>query len=211
MAEEDRENVHHPWFARAYMRMDGRAEDEYRRELLAGLSGKVIEVGCGHGLNFPLYPGTVERVLAVEPEVTLRDAAALAATRAPVPIRVVSGVADHLPAGDAEFDAGIVSLVLCTVPDQQRALAELRRVIRPGGELRFYEHVASHGSFACGVQRLADATLWPRVAGGCHMSRDTEKAITEAGYEIEANRRFSFAPQAISPPIPHILGRARRP
>lgn len=111
--------VHHPWFARAYMRLDNRgAEDQYRRQLLSGLSGAVIEVGCGHGLNFPFYPGTVRRVLAVEPEPTLRQAAAGAASEAPVPIQVVSGVADRLPVGDAEFDAGVVSLVLCSVPDQ---------------------------------------------------------------------------------------------
>jgi ubiquinone/menaquinone biosynthesis C-methylase UbiE len=132
------------------------------------------------------------------------------AGEAPVPIEVVPGVADRLPAGEAEFDAGVVSLVLCSVPDQGSALAELSRVIRPGGELRFYEHVVSQGRFARQLQKLADLTLWPHLAGGCHMARDTEQAILEAGFDIETSRRFSFAPQGGAPRIPHILGRALR-
>jgi ubiquinone/menaquinone biosynthesis C-methylase UbiE len=205
------ERVHHPLFARAYMRTATGAEDGYRRELLDGLAGEAIEVGAGHGLNFAFYPEAVKRVLAVEPEAILRAAAVEAAGKAPVEIEVVEGVAGALPAADASFDAAIASLVLCSVADQQRALAELRRVIRPGGELRFYEHVASHGSLVRGIQRAADATLWPRVAGGCHLARDTQAAIERAGFEIERNRRFGFSPSPPLPPIPHILGVARRP
>lgn len=209
--QSQEERVHHPWFARAYMKSSSGAEDEYRRELLAGLTGEVIEVGAGHGLNFAFYPGTVTRVLAVEPESLLRDAAEEAARLAVVPVDVIDGVASRLPAADASFDAAVISLVLCSVPDQGRALAELMRVIRPGGELRFYEHVASASGLVRGIQRAADATVWPRLAGNCHMARDTERAIRAAGFEIESNRRFSFPPRPVSPPIPHILGRARRP
>jgi ubiquinone/menaquinone biosynthesis C-methylase UbiE len=205
------EKVHHPLFARLYMRTASDKEDEYRRELLAGLEGQVIEVGAGHGLNFACYPDAVERVLAVEPESVLRTAAIEAAAKAAVDVEVVEGVAGELPAADESFDAGIASLVLCSVSDQQRALAELRRVIRPGGQLRFYEHVIAHPPMSRRLQRFADATFWPRVAGGCHLSRDTEAAIEQAGFEIQASRRFGFSPGSPVPPIPHVLGVARRP
>lgn len=201
-------------FARMYLRMaskrDSTGEDEYRRRLVAGLSGRVIEVGAGSGLNFPFYPATVKQVLAVEPESTLQAAAIESARDAPVPVTVVSGVSGALPAQDQSFDAGVASLVLCSVPDQQRALAEFRRVIRPGGELRFYEHVVADRRLAARLQRLADFSFWPRVAGGCHLSRDTGAAIKAAGFGVESCERFLFTPGAPIPPIPHILGVARR-
>ena len=208
------EQVHHPRFARLYIRMTSRrrsrGEDEYRRRLLGGLSGRVIEVGAGNGLNFPLYPETVEEMIAVEPESLLREAAEREAGEVPAKIEVVDGVAGRLPAPDGAFDAGVASLVLCSVADPDRALAELRRVIRPGGELRFYEHVVAHGRLARRLQRLADATFWPHVGGGCHLGRDTGAAIERAGFEIESIERFPFTPGAPVPAIPHILGVARR-
>jgi ubiquinone/menaquinone biosynthesis C-methylase UbiE len=209
------EKVNNPFFARMYLRMaSGRkahGEDEYRQRMLAGLRGRVIELGAGNGLNFPLYPDTVDEVLAVEPEPLLREAAIENAGKAPVRVQVVDGVSGRLPAGDASFDAGVASLVLCSVPDQDRALAELFRVVRPGGELRFYEHVIAQRPLAKGLQRIADATFWPHVAGGCHMARDTGAAMERAGFVIETSERFSFSPGAPVPPVPHILGTARRP
>jgi ubiquinone/menaquinone biosynthesis C-methylase UbiE len=188
-----------------------KGEDEYRRRLLAGLSGRVVEVGAGSGLNFPFYPASVEQVLAVEPEPLLRGEATKAARDASVTVTVVDGVAGRLPVEDESFDAGVASLVLCSVPDQARALAEFRRVIRPGGELRFYEHVIAEAALAARLQRVADATFWPRVGGGCHVARDTGAAIERAGFTIERSERFSFTPGPPIPPIPHILGVAKRP
>jgi SAM-dependent methyltransferase len=209
------EKVEHPFFARLYLRMassrKASGEDDYRRRLVTDLRGRVIEVGAGNGLNFPFYPDTVEQVLAVEPEPLLRQAAVDNAREAPVRVEVVDGVSGRLPADDESFDAGVASLVLCSVPDQDRALAELWRVIRPGGELRFYEHVVAHRRLAAGLQRVADATFWPLVAGGCHVARDTGAAIERAGFVVESSDRFSFTPGAPVPPIPHILGTARRP
>lgn len=211
MSTEQR--VKHPLFARLYIRLSkGRdPEAEHRRALLAGAAGRVIEVGAGNGLNFPHYPPEVSEVLAVEPEPTLRKAAEEAAKGAPVPIEVVDGNAGDLPAGDAEFDVGIASLVLCSVPDQFEALTELRRVLKPGAELRFYEHVVRRSPRGARLMRFADATFWPHVSGGCHMSRDTQAAIAEAGFEIEQLERFPFTPGRPVPPLPHILGRARVP
>lgn len=208
------EKVRHPIFARIYMRMSRKrheTEDDHRRRLLEGLSGRVIEVGAGNGLNFALYPAAVEAVLAVEPEPLLRKAAIEEAREAPVTVEVVDGVASALPAEDGSQDAAVASLVLCSVPDQVKALAEMRRVVKPGGELRFYEHVVAHRPLPARLQRIADATFWPRVAGGCHMARETQAAIERAGFEVERIDRFGFTPGAPVPPIPHILGIARRP
>src|ERR1700739_4192479 len=155
--------IYHPAFARVYTRVAACAERrggaEHRRKLLAGLSGRVIEVGAGAGANFAHYPATVTEVLAVEPERHLRARAQEAAGRAPVSVEVLDGDAEDLPGAEGAFDAGVVALVLCTVPDQARALAELFRVIRPNGELRFYEHVVSKRPRGAGIQRLAGGTF----------------------------------------------------
>lgn len=210
------ETVRHPLFARLYARLGERAEAlgqaEHRRELLAGLSGRVIEIGAGHGLNFAHYPERVSEVVAVEPEPHLRRLASLAAEKAPLAIRVVDGVADAIPAGDEQFDAAVACLMLCSVPDQGRALAELRRVLRPGGELRFYEHVLANSPPLARAQRVGDRSgVWPLVAGGCHASRDTAGAIEAAGFEIERCRRFPFRAALVEfLATPKILGVARR-
>jgi ubiquinone/menaquinone biosynthesis C-methylase UbiE len=205
----------HPVFARVYEKVaemsERRGGAEHRQRLLAGLSGRVIEVGAGSGANFAHYPTTISEVVAVEPEPYLRERAQRAAAQAPVSVSVVDGGADQLPGEAGTFDAGVAALVLCTVPDQQRALAELFRVIRPGGELRFYEHVIAHPKWESRFQRLADATFWPHVAGGCHLARDTTSGIEQAGFVIESCERFPFSPAPFLLPDPHILGVARRP
>jgi ubiquinone/menaquinone biosynthesis C-methylase UbiE len=208
------EHASHPVFARVYARVAEMSERRggavHRRKLLAGLRGRVVELGAGSGANFQHYPTSVSEVIAVEPERYLCECAESAAARAPVSIAVAHGDSDRLPGEAESFDAGVVALVLCTVPDQQRALAELYRVIRPGGELRFYEHVISKSAWEARFQRLADATLWPRLAGGCHLARDTGAAIEQAGFQIETFERFRFSPAAFLPADPHILGVARR-
>ena len=209
------QDVDNPLFARLYMRFATAAEEkgqaDHRRELLAGLQGRVVEVGAGHGLNFRHYPGTVDEVVAVEPEPALRRAAQQAAENAVVPIRLVDGLAESLPGDDSSFDAGVVSLVLCSVPDQAAALRELRRVIRPGGELRFYEHVRASSPRFFRFQRAVDP-VWKRVNGGCHTTRDTGGAIEGAGFQVEEMRRLAFRPFLfVAPVTPHILGRARAP
>jgi|SRR3954451_4123463 ubiquinone/menaquinone biosynthesis C-methylase UbiE len=188
---------------------DERGNADNRRELLAGLKGRVVEVGAGIGSNFAHYPAAVTEVIAVEPEPYLRKQAEEAAAQAAVPVRVVEGLADALPLEDQAVDAGVASLVLCSVPDQATALAELQRVIKSGGELRFYEHVMSNRESRRRLQRFMDATVWPRMAGGCHMTRDTRAAIERAGFIVQRSRRFPFPPGNFG--LPHILGSARRP
>jgi ubiquinone/menaquinone biosynthesis C-methylase UbiE len=206
--------VQHPIFARLWSLMSRHEPAEIRRhrdELLAGLSGRVIELGAGAGSNFAHYPATVTEVVAVEPEPYLRERARAAAARAGVRIEVVDGDADELPASDGSFDAAVACLVLCTVPDQARALAELRRVLRRGGELRFYEHVRSDRPVLALSQRAVDRVFWPRAFGGCHTARDTPAAIEAAGFEVEVQRRVWVNPVAIAFPVAtHAIGRARR-
>src|SRR5437763_15717172 len=114
---------------------------DLRRETLDALKCRVIELGAGTGLNFPLYGPEVTEVVAAEPEPYMRARAEKAAAEAPVKVTVVDWPAEALGSEDASFDAGIACLVLCCVRDQRRALAELLRVIRPGGELRYVEHI----------------------------------------------------------------------
>jgi len=198
-------------YLKASERMERRGVGEHRRKLLAGLSGRVVEVGAGNGLNFAHYPETVTEVIAIEPEPTLREAGEKAATAAPVAVTVRDGTADAVPLGDGEVDAAVASLVLCSVPDQARALAELHRVVRPGGQLRFYEHVIARRQPKRALLQFFDSSgLWPKVAGGCHPARDTGAAIEAAGFTIEECERFGFKASFFEPTIPHILGRASR-
>ena len=203
--------VRHPVFARVYARvghlMDAEIGD-HRRRLLAGLTGRVLEVGAGNGLNFPHYPATITEVLAVEPEPYLRRLAMAAASQAPAPIRVADGTAEALPADDATFDGVVASLVLCTVTDPDQALAEVRRVLRPGGTLRFYEHVRATDPRLARWQDQLERP-WGWLVGGCHPNRDTVAAITAAGLQVVRLDRFDL--QAM-PPLarPHVLGVAER-
>jgi ubiquinone/menaquinone biosynthesis C-methylase UbiE len=209
------ERSRHPVFARVYAgssAQESEAQLACRRELLAAFSGRVLELGAGDGRNFPLYPASVNEVIAVEPEPYLRRRATDRLARAPAPIRLIDAVADELPFEDNSFDVAVVSLVLCSVPDQASALAELRRVLRPGGELRFYEHVgAEEGVLRVVLSVLDRSGVYPRLAGGCHPARDTLGAIQTAGFEVDRCRRFGLKLGGLQPTIPHILGVARRP
>jgi SAM-dependent methyltransferase len=119
------------------------------------------------------------------------------------------GAGHELPAKDESFDAAVVSLVLCTVRDPDRAIAELRRVLRPGGELRFHEHVIGQTRFGARLQRVVDATVWPARAAGYHMSRDTQAALERGGFSVESVDRFPFSPSPIVLRTPQLIGTAR--
>ncbi|MFD9291602.1 class I SAM-dependent methyltransferase [Streptomyces sp. NPDC060030] len=211
-----RDAVHHPVFARFYARLSVTADlkgglASRRGELLAGLSGRVIEIGAGNGLNFAHYPGAVSEVVAIEPERSLRRLAAGAARHAEVPVDVVPGTAEALPVKSEAFDAAVASLVLCSVRDLPRALAEIKRVLRPGGELRFFEHTVAPGGALAKTQRAVDRTVWPLLFGGCHTARDTVAAIEAAGFELGTYRRFRIPEKGVRlPSSPCVIGVARR-
>ena len=205
-----------PIFARCYARASQRMDDDglaaLRTELLAGLRGDVVEIGCGNGRNFARYPSAVTAVTALEPEPHLRELAVRAAADAPVPVTVVPGVAEALPLPDASCDAAVLCLVMCSLPDRPAALAEVQRVLRPGGVLAFLEHVRAETPALRTVQLVVDATVWPLLVGGCHTSTDAVGEIAAAGLEVTALRRLRFPDTRISlPPTPHVLGLARRP
>ncbi|MCB5909184.1 class I SAM-dependent methyltransferase [Streptomyces pinistramenti] len=212
-----RDAVHHPLFARCYARCGAAADQragvaELRRALLSGVTGRVIEVGAGTGLNFAHCPGTVSEVVAIEPEATLRRLARNAAVRAEVPVDLVPGVAEALPVKSEAFDAAVASLVLCSVRDVRRSLAELRRVLRPGGELRFFEHVRAAGGGLSAVQWTLDRTVWPTLMGGCHTWRDPLAEIRAAGFDVVHVRRLKVPERGPTlPTSPAVLGTARRP
>ncbi|MFF4548758.1 class I SAM-dependent methyltransferase [Streptomyces sp. NPDC001435] len=212
-----RDPVHHPLFARCYARVSTRAETRLgmarvRDRLLAGLSGRVIEIGAGNGLNFAHYPGTVSEVVAIEPERLLRQLAAQAARRCEVPVDVVPGAAEALPVKSEAYDAAVLSLVLCSVRDVPRALGELRRVLRPGGEVRFFEHGRGGGRAMTFTQRALDRTLWPALSGGCHLAREPVAALREAGFELGPYQQVLLPEKGSKLPTSYcVLGSARRP
>ncbi|AJP00936.1 methyltransferase type 11 [Streptomyces cyaneogriseus subsp. noncyanogenus] len=212
-----RDAVHHPLFARCYDRVSTAAETRMgmgavRERLLVGLSGRVVEIGAGNGLNFAHYPGTVAEVVAIEPERVLRRSAVEAALRAEVPVDVVPGAAEALPVKSEGFDAAVLSLVLCSVRDVPRALAEVRRVLRPGGEVRFFEHGRGGGRVMGATQRALDRTVWPALSGGCHLSRDPVAALRGAGFEIGPYRRTLMPEKGPRLPASYcVTGAAWRP
>ena len=165
-----------------------------RRELACGLSGRVLEIGCGTGLMFAHYPAAVV-VEAIEPDEDSLSIARRRAEEAEATIHVSNASALELPFERESFDAVVIALVLCTVPDVQRALAEVTRVLRKGAPVRLIEHVRSPNPVTGAFMSLLDP-LWLLVNNqGCHMHRDTETELRKAGYELNVVVRFQyFAP-----------------
>ncbi|OBK34220.1 phosphatidylethanolamine N-methyltransferase [Mycobacterium sp. 1165196.3] len=205
--------VDNPFFARVWPVVathEAEAIRAMRRENLAGLSGRVLEVGAGIGTNFPHYPDSVDEVIAVEPEPRLAAQACAAAQAVPLRV-IVTGETVEAFSGAEPFDAVVCSLVLCSVRDPESVLRRLFSLLRPGGELRYLEHIASAGARGR-FQRFVDATVWPRLFGNCHTHRDTERSIVEAGFEVDTSRReFTLPAWAPMPVSELLLGRARRP
>ena len=167
-----------------------------RARTAAGLSGRIVEIGFGSGYNVPHYPAEVERVLAVEPSATAWGMASRRVHASSVPIEQVGTDGQSLPIDDASCDGAICTFALCTIPDPGAALAELRRVLRPGGRLHLLEHGLAPDARVAAFQRRVEP-LERRLADGCHLTRDPVALVTAAGFRVEdLDQRYGAGPKA---------------
>jgi ubiquinone/menaquinone biosynthesis C-methylase UbiE len=177
-----------PWLYDAICALaEWRGLDRWRGWLASGARGRTLDLGCGTGRNLPLFPPGL-RAVGLDPAL---DALRRARRRTPG-ARLVCGSAEALPFRDGVFDTVVSGLVLCSVPDPARGLAEVRRVLRPDGVLRALEHVRSTRPWRGRVQDWIQPA-WTRLAGGCHPNRDTERTVEAAGFAIEADGRRARA------------------
>lgn len=179
----------------------------WRHELLAGLSGSVLEIGAGTGANLVHYPASLSRLVVTEADdhMLRRLQSSPDAKRA----QIVRASAEALPFADESFDVVVSTLVLCTVPHPTTALSEIFRVLVPGGKLVFLEHVGADLPSRARWQRRLEP-LWSRLAEGCHVTRDTQASIAEAGFQIESLVKEDMR-KALPIVKPTIRGTARRP
>jgi len=157
----------------------------FRARVAGAAEGRVLEVGIGSGLNLPLYGAGTREVVGIDPSAALLDRARQAAAGAHVPVELVEGSAEALAFESGSFDTVLTTWTLCTIPDADRALAEMRRVLRPGGSLLFVEHGRAPEP---GVARWQDRLdpLWSRIAGGCHLNRPMDALLTRNGFRLDA-------------------------
>jgi SAM-dependent methyltransferase len=195
----------HRVFARVWdwmSRHEGKREQRFREEVVSGAKGKTLELGYGVGSNWPFLPEDVDYT-GIEPDPCMRARAEDHKPGNNTGLRALEGDAQSLDFADGTFDTVIATLVFCTIPDPDAALAESLRVLKPGGEFRFWEHVRGRGKGA----RLQDMVTpaWKRLGGGCHPNRDTLSAIQRAGFEVTQLREVKIGP------LPAIVGVATRP
>lgn len=194
-------------YDRAMQGMEHAGLGAWRRDLLAPLEGSVLEIGAGTGSNLPFFPPAVTSLVLSEPDRHMRARLLDATAASDRKVDVISAPAERLPFPDGSFDAVVAALVLCSVGDQAKVLAEIRRVLRPDGRFVFIEHVAAKGSPRQFRQQRWIEPVWKRLAGNCHLTRSTEEAIQTAGFVFEAIERQGL-PKAPSMVRPSIRGSA---
>jgi ubiquinone/menaquinone biosynthesis C-methylase UbiE len=190
--------------------LDSADVHEVRREACAGLTGRVLELGFGSGLNAEHYPPGVTELCAVEPSDVAWRLAAERISTLPFPVRRVGLDGQRLAAGDGEYDAALSTFTLCTIPDTGRALAEVRRVLKPGGRLHFAEHGRARDP---GVARWQDR-LEPvnrRLLGGCHLTRPIADLVAEELTVTDLETGYAPGPRASRPFSFRYVGRAVAP
>jgi ubiquinone/menaquinone biosynthesis C-methylase UbiE len=157
----------------------------FRQRLVGAAEGRVLEIGIGSGLNLPLYGGAANSVIGLEPSPELLRMARERASTAPAPVTLLGESAEAIPLDSRSIDTVVMTWTLCTIPDATRALAEMRRVLKPGGTLLFVEHGRAPDLSVARRQDLLDP-LWSRIAGGCHLNRKMDDLISGNGFRIEA-------------------------
>ena len=169
---------------------------DLRARTAHGLSGRVVEIGFGSGFNMPHYPNEVERVLAVDPSNTAFRLAGKRMAAASIPVELVGLDGQVLPLDDASCDGALCTFALCTISDPEAALAEVRRVLRPGGRLHILEHGLAPDQTVVAFQRRVEP-LQRRLADGCHLTRDPLSLVTSAGFNItEVEQKYGSGPKA---------------
>jgi SAM-dependent methyltransferase len=169
--------------------LDRKGFGERRTRLVESLEGDVLEVGAGTGLNVPRYR-RARRLVALEPDRMYGRRLRARAADADVPVEVVAAAAESLPFPDESFDHVVTSISLCSIGDLDRSLAEIRRVLRPGGTLHYLEHVRGDGKLGRRQDRFTP--LQCRLADGCHLNRNPVAAIERAGLHVEEVERFAM-------------------
>ncbi len=169
---------------------------DFRAETVRGLSGEVLEIGFGSGLNLPYYPPEVRRLLAVEPSDTAWKLAREKIEASPFPVERIGDTAESIPLPDASMDAVVSTWTLCTIPDAGRALREVRRVLRPGGVFHFLEHGRSDEPRVARWQDLL-TPLQKRLAGGCHINRPIGRLLEDAGLAVAMSTFYARRPKAV--------------
>jgi ubiquinone/menaquinone biosynthesis C-methylase UbiE len=182
--------------AAMYDRTMAKTEDaglrQWRHDLLSELTGEVLEIGAGTGLNVSHYGPGVARLVLAEPDRFMRPKLQQRAQLTKVPVEVVDSGVDPLAFPDESFDVVVSTLVLCSVPDVEAALAEIHRVLRPGGRFIYLEHVAAIENPKRHRWQGRIEPFWMRLAGNCHLTRTTDQSIPEAGFELVEARRESM-------------------
>jgi SAM-dependent methyltransferase len=167
----------------------------WRSRVVADLVGTVVEIGFGAGRNLPFYPSSVTGITAIEPSSIMRRKAQRRIPVHAIPVRFGGLDGQDLAVPSNEFDAAVITFSLCTIPDPLRALRELRRVVRPGGELRILEHGLSPDASVARWQHRLDG-VEQRVADGCHLTRDPSALVSSSGWEItDIYQRYAPGPK----------------
>jgi ubiquinone/menaquinone biosynthesis C-methylase UbiE len=171
-----------PWLIHLSMRQHRLAP--YRNRVVSNARGRVLEVGIGSGLNLPFYGNTVAEIIGLEPSPKLVEMANKAARQTPIPLRLIEGTAEAIPIEDDSVDAVVTTWTMCNILEVQKAVQEMRRVLKPGGRLLFVEHGrASEPRVRWWQDHLTPA--WRRLSGGCHLNRAIDELIERAGFRVE--------------------------
>jgi ubiquinone/menaquinone biosynthesis C-methylase UbiE len=156
----------------------------YRERVVSGATGRILEIGIGSGANLRYYGSQAEHLIGLDPSVKLLEMAAEADRRSGLSMELVKGSAETIPIDDKTIDTVITTWTLCSISDVNRALSEMRRVLKPGGSLLFVEHGLSPDNSVRRWQNRLNP-IWKRVAGGCNLNRATRQLIEVAGFRIE--------------------------